>query len=79
VGTAAFVDRRHRRVQGLADAYTNRYETCPVQRAAAVRVSRLALCDLTGGALGLALFGIEALAGAVGHDVRRIVSNAPGL
>lgn len=48
-------------LQDLAGAYTDFYETCPVLKAAAdVRISRLALCDLSGRtiALGLDLLGI---------------------
>jgi arginyl-tRNA synthetase len=49
---------------GLAKAYTDFYEACPVLKAesARVRASRIALCQLTGRTLaaGLGLLGIEA-------------------
>jgi arginyl-tRNA synthetase len=50
-------------LQGLAGAYTDFYEKCPVLKAADdVRASRLALCDLTGRIIaeGLHLLGITA-------------------
>jgi len=50
-------------LQGLASAYTDFYENCPVLKAADdVRASRLGLCDLTGRiiAQGLDLLGITA-------------------
>jgi len=48
---------------GLASAYTDFYETCPVLKAEPeVRASRLVLCDLTARTLatGLGVFGIDA-------------------